>query len=182
MQRPDDAHDRLDRREADVALQLDDVRCSPIADDACLVARRPDALGAPGHERAVRADGRARREGRREGVQVHGARQVAADGDAAHAVAARIHRRRPHGDAELPRQHGEDAARDAALGRQAHADEPLTRAVVHAAAGHDREDGADRSVATAAWMPVTGLRPPAASVAAMTATSRTSTWTEHCRK
>ena len=52
-------------------------------------------------------------------------REVAADADAAHAVAALVEPRREDGDAEPAGQHAEHAAGDAALRRHADRDEPL---------------------------------------------------------
>jgi glutaminase len=54
-----------------------------------------------------------------EGVQLEGVGDFLADADAAHAVALAVDRRGIDGDADLARDHGDDAARQAALGRHA---------------------------------------------------------------
>ena len=59
--------------------------------------------------------------------------------DAAHAVALRVERRRIDADADLARDHGEDAARDPALRRHPDLVGPLAGVVVHAAGIHHRE-------------------------------------------
>ncbi len=89
---------------------------------------------------AVRApDGRAGGRLGPQEVQQVVARDPLAGTDAAHAVAAGVERRREHADPELTGEHGDDATRDAALGREADRVDPLARVVVHAARVHDTE-------------------------------------------
>ena len=76
-------------------------------------------------------------------VQSKIVRQRFADADAAHAVAAFVERGRKHADAELARQHRDDAAADAAFGRHADAIDPFPREVVHAARRHHAQDRVD---------------------------------------
>ena len=78
-----------------------------------------------------------------EQVEVEVGGDLAADLDPADAVAVRVQRRRVDGDPELPRQHREDAAGDAALGRHADVDHPLPRRVVHPAGRHHAQHPVD---------------------------------------
>ena len=98
------------------------------------------------------ASAQRRRRGSRpavEDVQAEALGQLLADLDAADAVAARVEQRREDADAGLAGHDGDDAAADAALGRQADAVGPLAGVVVHAAGVHDAEHVLD--VFAAAW-------------------------------
>jgi hypothetical protein len=72
-------------------------------------------------------------------VQAELGRHRLAGFHAAHRVAALVEPRRKHADAQLPRQHGHDAATDTALGRQADTVDPLAGEVVDAAGRHHRQ-------------------------------------------
>ena len=114
-------------------------------------------------------------------VQVEVLGDLAADLDPADAVAVRVERRREDGDAELPGQHREDAAGDAALGRHADVDthSPAESYMPQVVITLSTRSTYSRSSARS---PVTGLTPPLASVAAIRPRSRQSTATEHWRK
>src|SRR5665811_189632 len=73
------------------------------------------------------------------GVELELARDLLADADAAHAVALRIDRRRVDADADLARDHGDDATRDTAFRRHADLIGPFARVIVHAARVHHRQ-------------------------------------------
>ena len=75
------------------------------------------------------------------------------------AVARLVERRRDDGDAELAGRDGDDAAADAALGRQARAVEPLAGVVVEAGGRHHREHLGD-VLGFMTCLPVTGFLPP----------------------
>src|SRR5664280_608514 len=79
-----------------------------------------------------------------EHVQFEMRRQDLADFDPAHAVAVAVEQRRERAQPELPRNRGDDAAADAALGRDADAVDPFAGVVVHARRGHDRQRARDR--------------------------------------
>ena len=71
-----------------------------------------------------------------EDVQPEDLGELAADGDAAYAVAVLVEPRREHADADLSRDDREDAAGDAALRRHADLVGPLAGIIVHAATVH----------------------------------------------
>ncbi len=134
------AHDRLDRRELEHALEVV---------EAQVVSHVPQVLGGLVRAAPLRRDAAARRGeadcGHRalrrvEQVQAEIGGELAAYGDAADAVALRVEARRKDADAEPPGLDREDAAADAALGRQSGVVHPLAREVVHAARRHHRED------------------------------------------
>jgi hypothetical protein len=98
----------------------------------------------------VAADRHARGARHAQEVQAEVARDLLAHRDAANAVAAGIEPRREHADADLARQHGQDAAADAALRGHADRVHPLAGEVVHPARGHDAQDALDELVSDGA--------------------------------
>ena len=85
------------------------------------------------------------------------------------------------GDAELAGRHGDEAAADAALGRQPRVIQPLAGVVVQSRRRHDGEHARHLGSRPSPAFPVTGFLPPFASVAAIVARSLALTPTEHCR-
>src|SRR5882724_6443779 len=61
-----------------------------------------------------------------EQVQVKKTRDIVAHGESADGVAAAVKGRRKHADAQLARQHRDEAAGHAALGRHSHPVKPLS--------------------------------------------------------
>ena len=98
----------------------------------------------------------------------------------AHAVSGRVERRRERPDREAPRHDGDDAAPHAALRGHPDLVEPLARRLVEACRRDDRQDLAAVAGDTTCT-PVSGLRPPFARVAPITARSRALTLTERWR-
>jgi hypothetical protein len=136
-------HRRLDRREAEVALEAEHADPAGRRVEQRALARAAETLRADVGQRQVRADARPRDARHAQEVQVQVAREPTTDGDAARAVALRVERRREDADAELARQHRQDAAADAALRRHADVVDPRPGGVVHAARRHDAEDVLD---------------------------------------
>jgi hypothetical protein len=136
----DAARERLARAEPELALQLHDDGARRRGPQRRAVSRGALALrGALGR----RVDGAQRRSGTLARThEMHGQilRELTADGDAAHRVALLVQPRREDRDAEPAGKHREHSARDAALGRQSHRDEPFAGEVVHAARRHHAED------------------------------------------
>ncbi len=133
----------LDGREAQVALQFVDDGAAAVDVENAALGGLPAALRAHAGQ-CVAGPHRGTRGTRRlQEVQTEFTRQRLAHLYAARAVAARAERRREHADAELPRQHGDDAAAYAVLVRHADAVDPLAGEVVHAASGHHAQDRPD---------------------------------------
>ena len=134
------AHDRLDRRELEHALQV--VEAQVVSDVAQMLGGRVRAapLRRDASPRGGEADGGHRALRRVEQVQSEIGREFAAHGDAPNAVALRVEARRKHADAEPSGLDREDAAADAALRRQSGVVHPFAREVVHAAGRHHRQD------------------------------------------
>src|SRR5262245_53348280 len=72
-------------------------------------------------------------------MQSESLRELLTNPDATHAVPFSIQRRRKDANPELPRYDSDDAAANAALGRNADAIGPLAGIVVHPAGEHDTQ-------------------------------------------
>jgi hypothetical protein len=109
----DRPHDRLDRREEQVALQLHDLRAPARGGEGVELVRR--AAPARRHRRHVvaPADRGAVRARRVQEVQRQVAGHPPADLDAARAVAVHVQRGREHGETQLAGEHREHASGDA---------------------------------------------------------------------
>ena len=134
------AHDRLDRRECERALQV--IEAQPVAHVPQVIGRDRRSAPLRGHAAARRREAHCRHRALRgiEQVQPEIRGELAADGDAANAVALGVEARRKHSDADASGLDGEDAAANAAFRRQSGPVEPFAGKVVHAAGRHHRED------------------------------------------
>src|SRR4030095_13717817 len=104
------AHHALHRREAQIALQFIDRGAAAVLIEQTYLVCWPASFRAHGREGIAGAYGRYRRPGRMQAVQTQIVGQRFAHRDAAHAVAALVECRREYADAELSRQHRDDAA------------------------------------------------------------------------
>ena len=138
-QRVDAAQQPLGRAEEEGALQFEDADACPLlVEDGALVGRA-HPLGADDVAAQLAPDDGAGIGVVAENVQPEDLGELAADGDAAHAVAVLVEPRREHADADLSRNDRDDAAGDAALRRHADLVGPLAGIIVHAAAVHHGE-------------------------------------------
>ena len=127
------------RAEEQAALDLDQADSRALLVEAPALVRGAHALRAHHVAGKLAADDGAAVGVVAEDMEPEGLGDLLADLDAADAVAVRVEPRREDADADLARDHGDDAAGDAALGRHADLVGPLAGIVVHAAAVHHRE-------------------------------------------
>ena len=159
--------------EVERALQLEDqrppaLRASSSATSAS-ARRRFEAMASPRSSRRITAPtlGRLVKTWSPKAREISRQARTAAD-----AVAVAVERRREDPDPDLPRDHRDQRAGDAALGRHAGVEGPLAGVVVHAAARHHRQDVAHLDGPEHAPRRSAGSIPSFASVAAITARSR----------
>ena len=137
------AHDRLRAREQQIAVQGVHPSAGAELVEHLLLVGRVAAARRPRADVPRVADRRAAVGGDVQEVQLELARELPAGGDAADAVAVAVQPRRVERDPDLPGEHREHAAADAALGRQADVDDPLAGRVVHAAGRHHAQHALD---------------------------------------
>src|SRR5581483_3824421 len=130
----------LDRAEEEASLKLENADRAAAPVENFLLGTAAPALGANGVAAVAAPHDGGFGRAAFEHVQLEALGQLLADADAAPAVALLVEGRGKRADAELPRQNRDDAAADAALGRQADAVAPFAGVIVHAAAVHHAQD------------------------------------------